>query len=117
KPEIANLRGIDARVIDLVDDAETECEPQPCRPQRGADHILGAAGPAGRYPGRAGGVFEGSFGLCDRHDADRSAICLIQADGLPQAPSPGRSQSGSCLSSNFGFPWICRASSILSRTA
>ena len=69
KAEIADLRGIDARVIDFVDDAEAEREPKPRRPQRGADDILGAAGPAGRDPGHARSVSEGAFGLCFGHGA------------------------------------------------
>jgi hypothetical protein len=55
--EIADLRDVDARPVDLVDDAEAGREPQPGGAQRGADHILGAARPGRRNPGSAGGVF------------------------------------------------------------
>src|SRR5439155_7273502 len=58
KAQVADLRGVDPRIIDLVDDAEPQGEPQPGRPQRGADHVLGTARPGWRDPGSAGGVFE-----------------------------------------------------------
>src|SRR5262249_48119525 len=51
--EIADLRNVDPRVIDLVDDAEAEREPEPRYAQRATYHVLGAAGPGG-IPGLPG---------------------------------------------------------------
>ncbi len=51
--EVANLRDVDPRVIDLVDDPEAQGEPHPGRADGAADHVLGAAGPGRRDPGMA----------------------------------------------------------------
>src|SRR6185312_6780751 len=51
--EIADLRKIDARMIDLVEDAAADREPEPRGTERAADHLLGAARPGGRQAGRA----------------------------------------------------------------
>src|SRR5205085_8415466 len=51
--EIADLRNVDPRVIDFVDDAKAEREPQPRRAQCAAHHVLGAACPSRRNPGSA----------------------------------------------------------------
>ncbi len=48
EPEVADLRQVDARVVDLVDDAAADGEPQARGPERAADHLLGAAAPGGR---------------------------------------------------------------------
>src|SRR3954468_20450334 len=61
KAEIADLRDIDPRIIDLVDDAKSEREPQPRRPERAADDILRAARPGRRNARRTGGM-TGGFG-------------------------------------------------------
>src|SRR5204863_103080 len=53
--EIADLRNIDARIIDFVDDAEAEREPQLRHADRAADHVFRAARPgwpSARMPGR-----------------------------------------------------------------
>src|SRR5581483_9524562 len=52
--EIADLRQIGAREVDLVDDAEAQREPQPRRPQRTAHDILRAAAPSGPKTGGTG---------------------------------------------------------------
>ena len=62
--------------------------------------------------GHAGGVFEGGFSAIGMA-LDRSAICLIQADGLPEAPPPGRTEAP-VLQFEFRLFVICRTSSILS---
>ena len=56
KAEVANLRDVNPRVVDFVDDAEAEREPQPRGPERAADHVLGAARPGRRNSGSARGV-------------------------------------------------------------
>jgi hypothetical protein len=58
KPEVADLRDVDPRVVHLVDDAEADRKPQPCWTERAADHVLGAARPRRRRAGCAGGVGE-----------------------------------------------------------
>ena len=45
--EVLDLRDIDARIIDLGDDAFGDGEPQPRRAQRRADHVLMRARPSG----------------------------------------------------------------------
>src|SRR6202040_4090385 len=57
KAEITDLRNVDPGIIDFVDDAKTESEPQPRNAQRTPHHILGAAGPGRRNPGPAGSMF------------------------------------------------------------
>src|SRR6185437_12204536 len=47
KAQVANLRGIDARVIDLVEDAAPDREPNARRAERAADHLLRTAAPGG----------------------------------------------------------------------
>src|SRR5260370_25806239 len=49
--EVADLRDVNARVIDLVDDAAPDGEPQARVTQRAADHFLGAAAPGRRQSG------------------------------------------------------------------
>src|SRR6266850_206677 len=56
--EIPDLRNVDPGIIDFVDDAETESEPQPRNAQRAPHHILGAAGPGRRNPGPARSMFD-----------------------------------------------------------
>ena len=46
--EVADLRQVNARVIDLVDDAAADGEPQARVTERAADHFLGAAAPGRR---------------------------------------------------------------------
>ncbi len=46
--EIADLRDVDPRVVDLVDDPEPDREPHPRGAYGAADHVLGAAGPGRR---------------------------------------------------------------------
>jgi len=46
--EIANLRNVDARIVDLVDDPAAYGEPQPRAAERAADDVLGTAAPGGR---------------------------------------------------------------------
>ena len=55
--EVARARLIDARIVDLVQDAVAEREPDAAdRRQRGADAALRAGGPARRYAWPAGCV-------------------------------------------------------------
>ena len=55
--EIARARRVDARVVDFVEDAVAEREPDATRrAERGADAALGARGPARRDAGPARGV-------------------------------------------------------------
>ncbi len=49
---VADLRDVDTRVIDLVENSPANGEPQPRGAERAADHFLGAAAPRRRYPGR-----------------------------------------------------------------
>jgi hypothetical protein len=52
--EISDLRQIDSRIIDFIDDAEADREPQPRRTESAANHVLGAARPSRRDAGRSG---------------------------------------------------------------
>src|SRR5205807_1995852 len=95
--EVADLRDVDPRVVDLVDDAEAEGEPQPRRTQRGADHILGTARPARRSPRGAGRVFELGFRRCDRHCAivaRLTRLCRVsrRSSGTPR-PGAGSAET------------------------
>jgi hypothetical protein len=56
--EITNLRNVDPRVIDLVDDAKTEREPQPGCAEGASHHVLGAAGPGRQDSGPAGSMLD-----------------------------------------------------------
>jgi hypothetical protein len=58
EPEIADLRNVDPRVIDLVDDAEPDREPQPRDAERAPHHVFGAAGPGRWDPRPSGSVFD-----------------------------------------------------------
>ena len=49
--EVADLRDVKARVIDLVDDSAADGEPQARVTERAADHFLGAAAPGRRQSG------------------------------------------------------------------
>ena len=51
--QVADLRDVNARVIDLVDDAAADGEPQARVTERAADHFLGAAAPGRRQSGRS----------------------------------------------------------------
>src|SRR4029077_983158 len=51
--KIPDLRNVDPRVVDLVDYAAPNREPQACRTERAADHLLVAAAPGGSEPGTA----------------------------------------------------------------
>src|ERR1700692_2825973 len=51
--EITDLGNIDARVIDLINNAEPECEPQARRTETATDHVFGTAGPGRRDAGMA----------------------------------------------------------------
>jgi hypothetical protein len=53
--EVADLRQVDARVIDLVHDAVAQGEPEARGADGGADDVLRAAGPARRNAGGARG--------------------------------------------------------------
>ena len=54
KPEIADLRDIDARIVDLVEDAEANGEPQPRRPERATPMSLALLVQVGGMPGEPG---------------------------------------------------------------
>jgi hypothetical protein len=56
--EVTDLRDVDARVIHLVDDAETQGKPQSRNAERTSHHVLGAARPSRRGPRPAGSVFD-----------------------------------------------------------
>ena len=58
--EIADLRQVDSRVVDLVDDPAADREPQARGAQRAADDFLGAAAPGRRQSGST---------RCDAHQA------------------------------------------------
>jgi hypothetical protein len=58
KTEVADLRNVDPGIIDFVDDAETESEPQPGNAERAPNHVLGAAGPGRHNPRSAGSIFD-----------------------------------------------------------
>ena len=66
--EIADLRNVDARIVNLVEDAAADGEPESRRTERAADHLLGAAGPGGREAGRTWSV-----GATHRRDRGRDA--------------------------------------------
>ncbi len=63
KPEIADLRNVDARVIDLVDDAEAEREPQPRRAEAQPTMSLALLVQVGGVPGCPGAI--AAFAGCD----------------------------------------------------
>src|SRR6516164_534962 len=56
KTEIADLRDVDTRIVDLVNDAAADGEPQPRRAERAADHVLVAAAPGRGESGSSGCV-------------------------------------------------------------
>src|ERR1700730_2803933 len=51
--EITELRNVDARIIDLVDNAKPEREPQARWTETATDHVFGTAGPGRRDAGMA----------------------------------------------------------------
>ncbi len=73
KTEIADLRDIDARIVDLVDDPAADGEPQSRGAERAADHVLVAAAP-GRYesPGAPGASL---IAACGRDAEGRGRRC------------------------------------------
>jgi hypothetical protein len=90
EPEIADLRDIDPRIVDLVENAEANGEPQPRRPERATHHVFGAARPSRRDAGgarsliRVGMRRRGGHGskiviTCDRYSA-KAAIVAGAAD-------------------------------------
>lgn len=54
--EIAQLRNIDTRIVDLVEDAAPHGEPDLRRTQAGAHHLFGALAPVGGKPRCARGL-------------------------------------------------------------
>src|SRR3954447_19242068 len=94
KAEVPDLRDVDARVVDLVDDAEAHCEPEPCRAQRAADDILRTARPARRDAGRAWRVARRFRGLNQLTStsaiASRLGPSIITARVSPSRYGPSR---------------------------
>ena len=81
--EIPDLRNVDTRMVDLVEDAAADREPESRRTERAADHFLGAAGPGGRQARRAWSV-----GTAHRRDRGRDAARWLPATSGPSAWSP-----------------------------
>jgi hypothetical protein len=64
EPEITDLRNVDTRIIDLVHDAAPDREPDTAGAWRATHHLLGAAAPGRREPGRPGREGAAGAGLC-----------------------------------------------------
>ena len=62
--EIADLRNVDARMVDLVNDPAADREPHARGTERTAHDLLGAARPGRRNAGRAGRLRGERFGHC-----------------------------------------------------
>src|SRR6202011_554082 len=84
--EVAGLRAVYARIVDLIDDAEAEREPDPRPAEAAADEVLGTAGPGGVDAGLAG-RYAVRFGLVFSHE---------RASSRPTAEARRRTRFGCC---------------------
>src|SRR5512135_186415 len=87
-PQVAGAGQIDAWIVDLVDDAVTQREPDLAHEvERRPDPALGAGGPARRDPGPAGGGLWIGFGLDLGLGLGHRRPCPLTG-GSGRAPTP-----------------------------